>query len=100
MPAKEQVMKLLREKRSYLAAEYGVKKMGVFGSYAKGLPNETSDVDIIVEFERPIGFKFIELIEYLEHLLGSKVDVLTLAGLQGIRVARVAQDITETIVYV
>ena len=100
MPAKEQVMKLLREKRSYLAAEYGVKKMGIFGSYAKGLPDETSDVDIIVEFEHPIGFKFIELIEYLEHLLDSKVDVLTLAGLQGIRVARVARDITETIVYV
>ena len=52
------------------------------------------------EFERPIGFKFIELVEYLEHLLGRRVDVLTPAGLQGIRVSRVAQDITESIVYV
>ncbi|MFQ5614136.1 MAG: nucleotidyltransferase family protein [Anaerolineae bacterium] len=100
MPTKEQVVKLLREKYPYLAAEYGVKKVGIFGSYAKGLPDETSDVDIIVEFEQPIGFKFIELVEYLEHLLGKKVDVLTPAGLQGIRVARVAEDITESIVYV
>ena len=100
MPTKEQIVKLLREKYPYLAAEYGVKKIGIFGSYAKGRPDETSDVDIIVQFEHPIGFKFIELVEYLEHLLGKRVDVLTLAGLQGIRVARVAQDITESIVYV
>ena len=100
MLAREQIMRLLREKYPHLAAEYGVKKIGIFGSYAKGLPDETSDVDIIVEFEHPIGFKFIELVEYLEHLLGRKVDVLTPAGLQGIRVPRVAQDITESIVYV
>lgn len=100
MATKEQVVKLLREKYPYLAAEYGVKRVGIFGSYAKGLPDETSDVDIIVEFEHPIGFRFIELVEYLERLLGRKVDVLTPAGLRGIRVARVAQDITESIVYV
>ncbi len=84
----------------YLAAEYGIRKVGIFGSYAKGIPDEASDVDIVVEFERPIGFKFIELVEYLEHLLGRRVDVLTPAGLQGIRVSRVAQDIKESIVYV
>jgi len=100
MLAKEQIVKLLRENYPYLAAEYGVKKVGIFGSYAKGTPEETSDVDIIVEFGRPIGFKFVEFAEYLEHLLDRKVDVLTPAGLQGIRVARVAQDITESIVYV
>jgi len=100
MPTKEQIVKLLREKYPYLAAEYGVTKVGIFGSYAKGQSDETSDIDIIVQFEHPIGFKFIELVEYLEHLLGRKVDVLTPAGLQGIRVARVAQDITESIVYV
>ena len=100
MLTKEQIVKLLREKYPYLAAEYGVKRVGIFGSYAKGLPDETSDIDIIVEFEYPIGFKFIELVEYLEHLLGRKVDVLTPAGLRGIRVPRVAQDIMESIVYV
>jgi len=93
-------MTLLREKYPHLAAEYGVKRVGVFGSYAKGLPDEASDVDIIVEFEHPIGFKFIELVEYLENLLGKRVDVLTPAGLRGIRLARVEQDITESIVYV
>jgi len=100
MLMREQVLALLREAYPYLAAEYGVRRVGIFGSYAKGIPDEASDVDIIVEFERPIGFKFIELVEYLEHLLDRRVDVLTPAGLQGIRVSRVAQDITESIVYV
>ncbi len=96
----EQIIRLLREKYPYLAEKYGVKRIGIFGSYAKGGFGEASDVDLIVEFERPIGFKFIEMVEYLEHLLGRKVDVLTPAGLRGIRVARVAQDIRESIVYV
>ena len=100
MPPKEQIMKLLRDNYDYLAAEYGVRKIGIFGSYAKGAPDEKSDVDIFVELERPIGFKFIDLVEYLEHLLGRKVDVLTPAGLQGIRVTRVGEDIAESIVYV
>ena len=100
MPTKEQVLELLREKYPYLATEYSVRRVGIFGSYAKGMPDETSDVDIVVEFERPIGFKFIELVEYLEQLLGTKVDVLTPAGLRGIRVPHVAQDIMESVVYV
>ena len=100
MATREQLLKLLREQYPYLAAEYGIKRIGIFGSYAKGEPEETSDVDILVEFERPIGFKFVELVEYLERLSGRRVDVLTPAGLQGIRVTRVAQDIAENIVYV
>ena len=53
-----------------------------------------------MEFERPIGFKFIRFAESLERLLGRKVDVLTPAGIQGIRIARVAKDIADSIVYV
>ncbi len=100
MRTKNQVLKLLRNKRSYLSTEFNVKKMGIFGSYAKGSPRESSDIDIIVEFNGPVGFKFIELTAYLESLLGKKVDVLTHAGLQGIRVPRVARSIEENILYI
>ncbi|MFC1464520.1 MAG: nucleotidyltransferase domain-containing protein [Candidatus Brachytrichaceae bacterium NZ_4S206] len=41
--------------RPHLVAEYGVTRIGVFSSYVKGLANETSDVDVIVEFERLLG---------------------------------------------
>ncbi|MEO6724443.1 MAG: nucleotidyltransferase domain-containing protein, partial [Blastocatellia bacterium] len=60
MLTKEQAIQLLRENYPHLVAEYGVKRIGLFGSYAKGSPKEQSDVDVIVEFERPIGLKFIE----------------------------------------
>jgi len=98
LPSK--VTDLLREKYAYLASEYGVKRIGLFGSYAKGIPHETSDIDLVVEFERPPGFKFIEFTEYLEGLLGQKVEVLTPAGIQGIRVAHIAKDIQDNIIYV
>jgi predicted nucleotidyltransferase len=100
MLTREKIVELLQENYPYLVAEYGIHKIGLFGSYAKGQPDETSDIDIVVEFKRPIGFRFIELAEYLEHLLGRKVDVLTPAGIQGIRSVRIAKDIAESIVYV
>jgi len=100
MLTKKEITRVLKEHYPYLAAEYGVKRIGLFGSYAKDTPTETSDIDIVVEFDRPIGFRFFELVEYLETLLGTQVDVLTPAGIQGIRSDRIARDIEESTVYV
>jgi hypothetical protein len=100
MLTREHIVELLREQSAYLASEFGIRKIGIFGSFAKGHPNEQSDIDILVEFERPIGLRFIELGEYLEKLLGRKVEVLTPAGVQGIRQKPLAQSIAESIVYV
>jgi predicted nucleotidyltransferase len=100
MLTKEKIVKLLQEQHPYLATEFGVSKIGLFGSYAKGQSGDASDIDLIVEFERPIGFRFIDLVDYLENLLGHKVDVLTPAGVQNIRIERVARSIFQSIVYV
>lgn len=100
MLTKERITETLREKRSFLASEYGVKRIGLFGSYAKGLATEASDIDILVEFERPIGFRFIEFAEYLESLLGKPVEVVTPAGLQAVRVDRLGRSIEESVIYV
>ena len=97
---REKITSILSEKSEYLAEVYGVKKIGLFGSYAKGTQTEVSDIDIIVEFETPLGFKFMEFADYLENILGKPVDVLTVGGLQGIRIPHVAQSIRESIVYV
>jgi len=99
MLTRDEAVGLLQEKQPYLAAEFGVSRIGLFGSYAKGLPDETSDIDLVIEFDRPIGFRFVELVDYLENLLGRKVDVLTPAGIQSIRLERVAREITQSIVY-
>jgi len=100
MLTKEKITSILSEKSEYLAEVYGVKKIGLFGSYANGTYTEASDIDIIVEFETPLGFKFMAFANYLEELLGKPVDVLTVGGLQGIRIPHIAQSIRESIVYV
>jgi predicted nucleotidyltransferase len=100
MTNRGKMIQLLQEKQSYLAAEFGVSKIGLFGSYAKGRAKETSDIDIVIEFSRPIGFRFFELVDYLESMLGAQVDVLTPAGIQNIRIKCIAKEIAESIVYV
>lgn len=57
-------------------------------------------MDIIVEFEKPIGLKFIELADYFENILGKKVSLLTPEGIKSIRVKNVAEDIEKSIIYV
>ncbi len=100
MLTKQEIIELLRTKTPYLAAEFGVRKIGLFGSFITGQPDEASDIDLVVEFDRPIGFRFLELVDYLEELLGRKVDLLTPAGIDNIRVKHVARNIAESIVYV
>jgi len=97
---REEVIDILRKELSYFVSEYGVKRIGLFGSYAKETPVKSSDIDILVEFDRPIGLKFMEFAEYLEGLLGTGIDILTPAGIESIRIERVARSITESIVYV
>ncbi|MEK7813727.1 MAG: nucleotidyltransferase family protein [Candidatus Desantisbacteria bacterium] len=97
---KKEVMRLIREYYNVLAVEYGVSKIGVFGSVVKGALTEESDLDILVEFKRPIGFRFVRLVEYLENLFGRKVDVLTKDGIGNIRVKDVAKNIERSLTYV
>ena len=96
---REKVINILRKELPYFVSEYGVKKIGLFGSYAKWAPAEGSDIDILVEFEKPIGLRFVEFGEYLEKLLGRMVNILTPVGIKAIRVEKVARDITESIIH-
>lgn len=93
-------VEILRKELPRLRDTYGVRKIGIFGSFAKGIEKGNSDIDIVVELEKPLGFKFIEFAEYLEGLLGRKVDILTPAGISGIRVRKVADNIARSVLYV
>lgn len=97
---RDAILCLLRESYPELKARYGVRQIGLFGSFASDTANEASDVDLVVDFDRPIGLRFIELVEHLEGLLGRKVDVLTSAGLRGIRLPVVARRIEESVIHV
>ena len=98
MLTRKGTLRILRDNLPRLKADYGVKQLAVFGSVAQGVANETSDIDIIAEFDRPIGIRFVEFSERLEALVGVKTDVLTPAGVSSIRNSRIAKNIWESAV--
>ncbi|AEH51734.1 nucleotidyltransferase family protein [Pseudothermotoga thermarum] len=73
----EDIKRILAENKKRLQEKYGIKEIAIFGSFARGDETSKSDIDILLEFERPIGWEFVDLCEELENLLGLKVDVLT-----------------------
>lgn len=78
MKQKEQILKLLKQQLPYLKKNFKVKSIGIFGSYARGEQTKTSDIDMLVEFEAPVGFiKFMQLENYLNDKLSAKVDLVT-----------------------
>ena len=79
----KKIEKLVKENKVVLTKQFKVKEIGIFGSVVRGEDKETSDVDILVEFEEPIGFfKFLELEEYLSDLIGRKVDLVSKKALK------------------
>jgi len=75
----ERIINILKEHKEELRGKYGVKEMGVFGSYVRGEYKEKSDLDILVEFEEKaeIGLlKFVNMENYLSELIGVKVDLV------------------------
>ena len=82
--------------KPHLQREYAVKTVGLFGSFAAGTYTDSSDVDIMVEFERPVGMEFIDLSYLLEKELNRKVDLVSLKGVKD----KYLKEIEKDIVYV
>jgi predicted nucleotidyltransferase len=67
----------LRSLLPLLEQKYLVKRLGIFGSYARGEQGEVSDLDLLVAFKDPPGlFRYIELENYISESLGVKVDLV------------------------
>ena len=79
---KKEILKKLRELKPALHHEYSVNKIGLFGSFVVDDAHENSDIDLLVELDKPIGWKYFSLELYLEKTFGRKVDLVTKAGLK------------------
>ncbi len=91
------VEKIINRNKKELREKYGLKQLGIFGSYVKGEQNEGSDIDMLVEVERPMGFiKFIRLENYLSQILGIKVDLVTKKALK----PHIGRQILQEVQYV
>ena len=80
-----EIQQTLREQQPYLAEKYGVRIVGVFGSYIRQEQRPDSDLDLLIELDRPPRISLIglvELEEYLSQILGVKVDLAVKANLK------------------
>jgi len=77
MITRAEILSKLTELKPVLQKDYTVKEIGVFGSYSDDSFTEESDIDILVEFEKPIGWKFFTLEMYLEKIFNKKIDLVT-----------------------
>lgn len=75
------VVEVLKKHKNFIVEKYAVKKIGVFGSYARNEQAVQSDIDILVEFKNPTFDNFMNLIFYLEDLYGKEIDLITLKSL-------------------
>jgi predicted nucleotidyltransferase len=74
---KDDILTRLRDLKPTLHRDFAVKEIGLFGSFSDNTFTEESDIDIIVELERPIGWKFFSLELYLENIFKRKIDLVT-----------------------
>ena len=78
MKTNQEILKILSQHLVQMRNEYGVEKIGIFGSVVYEEQTMASDVDVLVEFSRAIGMvKFLQLENNLQKLLGAKVDLVT-----------------------
>ena len=79
----DEIRALLREEMPRLRQEYAVRSLEVFGSFVRGEASESSDLDLLVEFDdAPTLFGFIRLEDSLSQLLSVKVDLVMKKGLK------------------
>ncbi|MBI2986885.1 MAG: nucleotidyltransferase family protein [Deltaproteobacteria bacterium] len=77
MKTKQEVLRILQQEKPELVRRYAVKRLALFGSYARGDQRDDSDVDILVEVDPAIGLGFVELAERIEGALGVRAEVVS-----------------------
>lgn len=80
--------------KARLFEKYGLNTMAVFGSYSRGQQNENSDIDILVDFNKPVGVEFIDLANELETLLKTKVDLVSKKGVRPQYYKKIEEDLS------
>ncbi|YAF96629.1 MAG: nucleotidyltransferase family protein [Nodularia sp. CChRGM 3473] len=78
-----ELKQILLAQKQYLCETYQITQLGIFGSYARGEQTESSDVDILVDYETaPTFIKLAQLKDYLSQAFDLKVDIVTKNGLK------------------
>ncbi len=80
---KNQVLDIIKQHQAELHNQYAVKSLALFGSVARDEADDASDVDLLVEFSKPVGlFHFLRLKNGLQEWLNNEVDLVTYQALK------------------
>lgn len=94
---RQDIISSLKKIKGEVVKEYSVKTLGVFGSVARNEQTGRSDIDLLVEFSRPVGFvTFMRLEQFLSERLGKPVDLVTADSLKPV----IRQDVLAEVIYV
>ena len=96
MISRKEILIKLKELKPGLYKEYSVKKIGLFGSFSDETNTDDSDIDILVELEKPIGWKYFSLEIYLEKIFGRKIDLVTESALK----EQIKENILSRVIYI
>lgn len=97
MKTTQEFVQLLKQFKLERGLTYGISRIGIFGSVARGEQTENSDVDICVDLEKPDLFSMVHIKEELRQLFGCEVDVVRLRQNMDVLLKR---DIMEEGIYV
>ena len=90
------VIDILKQHRAELEAQFGVRRLALFGSAARDQMRSDSDIDVLVELAAPVSYeRYFALLERLERLLGRRVDLVTERGLKPRARRHVEQDLVR-----
>ncbi|MBI4330581.1 MAG: nucleotidyltransferase family protein [Chloroflexi bacterium] len=93
MKTRDQIITLLASHKADLMARFKVKKLGLFGSYARNEQGPGSDVDILVDVDPSIGLEFVSLAETAEQLLGLPCHVVSSRAISPSNMEAISQDL-------
>jgi len=82
MITRNEIVSKLTELKPLLRSAYAVKEIGLFGSFADNTYTDDSDIDLLIEFQHPIGWKYFSLEIMLEKTFGRKIDLVTKKALK------------------
>ena len=78
MESTQEILNILKFYKQQFAAKYGIERLGLFGSVARGEQDDNSDIDVVIKMQRPSLFRSYRIREELETLFRRKVDLITL----------------------
>ena len=93
---RNRIIKIIRNHKGELIQKYSLKSIALFGSYATEKQQSESDIDLLIDFTKPIGMEIVDLAMDLEELLKAKVDLVTFNAVKN----RLLKKIENELIYV